>query len=835
MSVFMAAMSIVGSVHFLKLESDTYALLPQDVNFLQNYNAYKDRFTYDRRTNIVVLDGPSPEATEAAQTALRDRLIEEGPVFNAVRAPGSDVFLRRNAAMYMSPDRLEDTVDRLSAAAPAIEILGGDPTLRGIADLLSIADTTAVGDGQIEPLLTLIGTAAQEAAADAPNTVSWASVFMDRPLFGARRIVTVQGRLDGAESDVGTDTSAIIRDAAAELGLTAENGFRVRLSGRGPLSQEEVSAAAQDIKLAGGVSLALLAVVLFAGFRSAWRIAACLVSLLVGLAWTFGFATVFVGQLTLLSIVFSVLFIGLGIDFFIHATLRQAEETGHAPDALPGEVFSRAAAGSASALTLCAVSTAIGFLSFAPTEFIGMAELGLIASAGMAMAWAASFTVLPACLALFGGGRFAKPPQFRFSAADRAVAAVSRNRRTVVIAAIVLGVAGAVLATQARFDFNSLALKDPGAESIQALLDLQADGTLTPYSAAIAFDTLEQAESARPALEALPQVAAVRSPADLVPADQDLKLMLVQDAAIFLWGAVNPGRPAPALTGDDRTAALNRILDQLRRLADARPALAAAATDAADALDALPPDRIADVEARLIRPLAHMLDRLRDFLSAEPFTLSDVPSSLSDRFFAPDGGVQIQVLPKDDLRDTAALGAFVDAVSELHPDATGRPVLEAGTGRIAVTAFLQAIAIASVAILILVLAVLRSIRHTLAVMVPLVLASLATVAFGVLAGVPFNLANIIAIPLIFGLGVDNGIHFVARTLETGDVGDVFRSSTLRAILLSAMTTMAAFSTLMLAGNPGIAGMGMLLTVAMASILVATLIVVPAILSKMPHT
>jgi len=810
-SALIAALSIVGSLRHLTIETDTYALLPENVPFLTYYNAYKERFSYDRRTNIIVIDGPSPEAAEVAQIALRDRLSQEGPVFNAVRAPGSDGFTRQNAALYMGTDQLENTVDRLAEAAPALEILASDPSLRGLAELFSLAEDAGATD-QSDRIAQLLRKAVEETLRDDPNSVSWLEEFVGQSLFGNRRIVTAQGRLDGAESDVGTNTSTLIRDAAVEIGLTEENGYRVRLSGRGPLSQEEVTTAVQDIQLAGSVSLGLLAIVLFIGFRSLGRIAACLLCLLIGLAWTFGVATLLVGELTILSIVFAVLFIGLGIDFFIHASLRHAEE----------QEAESAARGSGSALTLCAVSTAIGFLSFLPTDFIGMAELGVIAAAGMVMAWVASFTVLPALLTLLSAGHKTTRPTIPLPAANGAADFVRRRHREISIAALVFGIGAALLATQARFDFNSIALKDPRSESIQTLLDLQSDGLLTPYSAAIVFDTLQDAEAARDQLEALPQVSAVRSPLNLVPSEQDIKLLSVQDAAILLWGALDPFSVAPPLSTEERVDAVQRLSAALESIGDA---------ETASLLQNLNPEKHAELEDRIITPLQHLMDRLRDFLKAEAFTLDDLPSDLSGQFFAPDGAVQIQVLPQDDLRDSTALASFVDAVTAIHPEATGRPILEARTGEIAVTSFLQAVAIASIAITLLLSVILRNLREVIAVMAPLVVAALATAAFGVVANVPFNLANLIAVPLIFGLGVDNGIHFVARSREAGDPSSVFRSSTFRAILLSAATTMAAFSTLMLAGNPGIAGMGLLLTVAMCAILFSTLFVVPALLTQ----
>lgn len=823
-AALIAVLSVLGAGRFLALNPDAYALLPEDVPFLQNYNAYKQRFTYDRRTNIAVIDAPSPEIAETAQSALAERLRETGDgVFHAIRTPGAEPFHRRNGLLYLTPDALEQAIDRLARAEAAIAILAGDPSLRGIADLAE--RSRAFSDGQPDvlqarmALADMIATAAQETVEDAPNTVSWARFALGPDLASNRRVVLLQGRLDGEESDVGGDGTALIR-AAAETLQFDERGIDLRLTGRGPLSKEEMTHAVSDIQTAGALSLLLLAVVLTLGFRS-WRaILACFGTLLCGLAWTFGFATLAVGSLTLLSIVFSVLFIGLGIDFAIHFAMRFREEAGESR--VGPQAAARAAASCSGSLGLCAVTSAVGFLSFWPTEYRGLAELGQIAAAGMVLALVASLTVLPALMSLLKtpGGAHARMP------GGAAIGAwINRRFRWITAAALVLAVASLAISLRTEFDFNTLALKDPHSESVQTLLDLQQDGAITPYTLSIPFETRDAAREAANRLRGLPEVAGVRTLEDLVPADIELKQAMIEEGAVFLWPALNPANRADPPDADQTADALRQLKtmawDDLPQEAASRLKSALSALDAADAQT---------LNDRLAAPLTITLARLKDALGAQIFGMDDIPQDMVDRYVAADGGVRIAVLPGDDLRDYEALGRFVESVTTLYPDATGRPVLEAGTGRIVVAAFQQAVAIALGVIFIVLFWRLRSVRDAVLVLIPLILAGAATTAFGVLAGIPFNVANVIVLPLILGLGVDNGVHFVARWREERDLAAVLLSSTPRAVLLSGGTTLVSFATLAIVNNSGISGMGLLLAAAMIAIMISTMIVLPALLA-----
>jgi predicted RND superfamily exporter protein len=231
---------------------------------------------------------------------------------------------------------------------------------------------------------------------------------------------------------------------------------------------------------------------------------------------------------------------------------------------------------------------------------------------------------------------------------------------------------------------------------------------------------------------------------------------------------------------------------------------------------------VADLEDHLVW--------LRRALAARPTTLADLPPDLERRLISPDGRVLVTALPTEDISDVRAMNRFIDSVASVAPGATGRPVVEAGVGAIVVRSFRQAITIAAVAILLVVLLALRDPIETLLVLTPIAMAAVFTTATAVLIDMPFNMANVMAIPLVLGLGVDNGIHLVLRYREERCLDRLLRSSTARAIVLSGLTTLAAFGALSVSSHRGIASMGQLLTISIFYLMICTLVVLPALLA-----
>ena len=818
----------------LTINTSTDDMLSEALPFRAQNEAVDAAFPQLVDTLTVAVEAPDALAAEAAAEGLAAALAARPAVVQSAFLPEGGDFFRRHGLLYLPPAELQALGDRLAGAQPLLAALQADPSLRGLADLIAkaVTEDAAAGGADLAALLDRLAAVAEALPEDPQVRLSWSALLSDEAETAEdrRRFVIVKPVIDFGSLAPMAAAVAAVEQAADGLGLTEAKGYRLRLTGEPLMLQDELVSVSTGIGVVGLISAVLVALVLFAGLRS-WRLAVpILVTLVAGLAWTAGFAALAVGELNIISIAFAVLFIGLSVDFGIHFALRvqECQAEGRAQPAALAE----AAMLTGRPLLLCALSSALAFFAFFPTAYRGLSELGLIAGAGMFIALFLNLTLLPALLRIMPvpAGAAHLGPVARAGAALQRRA--GRHARALATIGLLLAAAAALALPQARFDEDPLNLRDPDSPSVAALLDLLDDPRVSPYSGQLLVGDLAAAEAVVPRLEALPEVAAAVTLSDFVPAEQDAKLAVLDEMALFLAPLFTAPPPLPAADAAARAAALERLQATLAAAPEELQPAAGRLLRALQNLESVSP---AELEAAWLAGFAPALDRLLDGLEAGEVTLEDLPDDLAGRYRAADGPyagrVLIEVIPTEDLRDPAARARFVDAVQAVAPRASGVAVTIVEAGRAVVAAFAQALLLALVAITLLLLAVLRSALDTVLVLAPLLLAALLTVAVGVAFGLPFNFANVIVLPLLLGLGVDSGIHYVIRAREAagGRLAGA-TNSTPRAILLSALTTVASFGALSLSQHPGTASMGLLLTIALLLTLLCVLALLPALLA-----
>jgi len=536
-----------------------------------------------------------------------------------------------------------------------------------------------------------------------------------------------------------------------------------------------------------------------------------------------------VGSLNLLSIAFAVLFVGLGVDFGIQFSVRYRSERFKNEDlALALESAARRCA---VPLSLAAMATAAGFLCFLPTDYKGISELGKIAGAGMLIAFITSITALPAMLKLLHPPGESEPVGYAFLAPVDEF--LERHRIIIVVGTLLLVVAGLPLLYFMKFDFNPINLRNPKAESIATFLDLRKD----PNTGANAINVLTTSEAEAKKIEArlekLPEVLRVMSIDSFVPEDQPAKLQLIAKAARVVGPALNPDSVDAAPTDQENVEALKSSVDSLRRTAgDGKGPGAVASRRLADALSKLAGsnqatrDKAQDI---FVTPLKIVFDQLKNTMQAGPVTLKTLPPELLNSWKSRDGLIRVEALPKGDPNDNENLRRFADAVLAAEPNAIGGPVSILKSGDTIVKAFIHAGIWALLVISLLLYLTLRRVSDVLMTMVPLLVAGAVTLELCVLIGLPLNFANIVALPLLLGVGVAFKIYYVTAWREGRT--NLLQSSLTRAIFFSALTTATAFGSLWLSSHPGTASMGKLLVLSFIITLAAVLLFQPALMGK----
>ena len=827
----------------LGIDTDTADIISPNLPWRRDYIEYKTAFPAFADTLILVVTAETPALASKAGRALAEGLQDVDELVQSVETPGAGEFFERHALLYLGETELAELGDRLARIQPFLGILARDPTLTGFTDLLR-----RVIDGRDErnaidlaPILTAMTEAAESASHGRFHQVSWQRLLSDRPpqTRDTRRIVVVKPHLDWNRLLPAGPVIEHVRILARDLQLTPDHGIRVRITGSLAMEHEELQAAVRGAKRAGLLALVLVGIVLVLSLRSIRLVTASLLTLLAGLAWTAAFATYAVGHLNLISVAFAVLYIGLGIAYAIHVCLRYEELVAGGLD--HGEALTTTASDVGGSLLVCAITTGVGFYAFVPTDFVGVSELGIISGTGMFISLFASLTVLPALLTLM-------PLEAR--AASRTLASARRrtvaewpvrHRRAILFGALLLTLCASIALPAVRFDGNPVSLRDPESESVTTFMELMSESESAPASVnVLAGDAYEASRLVR-ALEPVETVAETRVLEDFIPSNQDVKLALIEEMDLLLGPELGAEEVSANSTPAERRGALARLVSEVRRLSD-DPVLGSQAEALRAALTALrdhepSADSSDDPSARFERSLVGDLDEqlrlIRRSLDADEVGVNDLPSTLVERWIAPDGRRRIAVYPSGGLFDQEAMASFLEDVRQVAPRITGTPVVYVESARVVVLAFQQAFALALASIVIVLFVLLKRLRYVIQVLIPLLMASVLTVAVMVLFDIPFNFANVIALPLLLGVGVDNGIHMVHRMQVAPPVaGNVLETSTARAVIASALTTVFSFGNLAFSPHPGTASMGIVLCVGLSIMLIASVVVLPALMTGM---
>ena len=819
--------------HF-SINTDINTLISEKLDWRQRDQEFDRAFDRDS-TILAVVEAPTPELTSAAAAALFQKLKGDTTHFQSMQPLGWGEFFDKNGLLFLSTEEVGKATSQFEAAAPLVEIMAGDPSIRGLTGALETG-LAGVKRGEVKLDNTarpfnMIAQTVEDVLNKGNANFSWRELTSDQPLTDSdkRAFIEFKPVLDFNALEPGKAATDAIRNAAAALDFPAKYQARVRLTGPVPIANEEYSTVQEGAIINGIGTVIVVLFILWLALHSAKIIFAVFVNLFVGLSITTAAGLAMVGSLNLLSIAFAVLFVGLGVDFGIQYSVRYRSER-YKNDNLQ-EALEEGARRAAVPLSLAAMATAAGFLCFLPTDYKGISELGEIAGIGMLIAFFSSITVLPALLKLLNPPGEKEPVGYAFLAPlDRFL---EDHRVLIVGGTLAVALAGLPLLYFMRFDFNPMHLRNPQAESIATYLDLRKD----PNTGASAVDVLTRsdadAKKIAAQLEKLPEVLRVMSLDSFVPADQAPKLKLIAQAAKTLGPALNPDSVDPAPSDQENIDSLKSSVDALRRTAgDATGPGAIASRRLADALEKLASSDEATrnkAQAVFVTPMNIVFEQLKNVLQAQPVSLNTLPPELVSAWKSKDGLMRIEALPKGDPNDNDNLRRFASAVLASEPTAVGGPVSILKSGDTVVAAFIHAGIYALVVIGLLLWITLRRVTDVALTLVPLLVAGAVTLEICVLIGLPLNFANIVALPLLLGIGVAFKIYYV--TAWRSGRTNLLQTSLTRAIFFSALTTATAFGSLWLSSHPGTSSMGKLLALSLVTTLAAVLLFQPALMGK----
>jgi len=837
-SVALAGLSIWYTSQHFALNTDISKLISTELPWRQREIAYEKAFPGSYESIVAVVEAPTAELTKLATSDLQNRLRGATDKFREVENLAGNPFFQQNGLLFLPTAEVKDTTEKLAKAEPLIGSLATDPSLRGLTEALTTA-LAGVKRGEIKiddvtkPFNKFSDTI-DHVLSNGTATFSWRELVNGGPLpeRDLRGFIRTRPVLDYNALEPGRAAENAIRAAVSDLKLADKYQARVRLTGPVAIANDEFGSTQEGIVTNSIVTCVIVLFILWLALHSPQIIAAVSIALMLGLAVTTAVGLLVVGAFNPISVAFAVLFVGIGVDFAIQFSIRYRSERYKTGDL--EEALARAAERSAVPLSLAAVATSLGFLSFLPTAYQGVSELGKIAGAGMVIAFLGSITVLPALLKLFNPPGEKEPLGYLFMAPVDAF--MERYRIAIIVLTLGTAIVGLPLLYKLQFDFNPMNLRNAKVESVATYLDIRRD----PQSGASAIDVIAPSRQAAVKIEEnlrkVPETDNVMSIDFFVPKDQPAKLAAIRKAADVLGPTFKESKLEKP-TDAENTEALKDAVTGLNQVAAGKTGPGADAIKRlAGSLDKLAQSSEAQREEAqrvFITPLGVALDEISNSLLAKPVTFETLPKEIVSEWMTADGRTRVQATPKGDPNDNETLRTFARAVLAVEPTAIGGPISILEAGNTISFAFIQAGLWALGSISILLWVVLKRFTDVLLTLVPLILAGALTLEICVVIGIPLNFANIVALPLLLGVGVAFKIYYVVAW--RGGSTNLLQSSLTRAIFYSALTTATAFGSLWFSSHPGTASMGKLLALSLATTLLAAVLFQPALMGKPRET
>jgi len=884
--LILAIISASLSFLVLRLNSNQDKLVSPDVPFQKRYLAHLKNFGDQEYLYVVIKTGGTEAGKKKAiqfAEALNRRLAQHHELIQAVYYRISAEDLGRGALLYASPQEAEALSKTILFLAPFIDTWISDGSLSGFFEMVArlLGETSRHDEsGRLGQASREEGTAPDIDPVMMGQALDVLKDFLKnmddillgkasyKPVFdlsqtGSRYFFTASGRLlvmrllpdkDFGSMDVIRKPLQVVRQAI-EATKAEFPDLETGLTGRPALQADEMETTDRDMTRAALIAVALIAI-LFTAILHGWlRPFLLLISLIMAIAWSFGFATITVGELNLLSIVFALVLVGIGVDFGIHMVMRyvEANKSGlSVDDAIHTTIF-RTGPG----IILGAITSVCAFYSVLGADFIGLAELGLIGGTGVILCLLSMLTVLPALL-LIAGRKKLFPSSVPKVTALPFLERLSIRPGWALLILLAITLAGLPGLFKVRFNYNLLELQARGLESVEYERTLVEASDESTWYAILTADNLKDVKRLTKTLKTIPSVGKLESILDFIPTKQARKSAIYKKTARVLAHIPANALPSPPLNPERLIRALSQLTTALEGLeeklfaAGAGSELALIDQDldhlesAAKLLkqDGKRARLLKGLQTGLSRDIEKSLRQLKLWLSARSVTPEDLPPSLRDIYVGKDGSYQIKIIPKGDVWDFGALEHFVSALRRVDPEVSGVPVGVLESARLMHRTFLFAAGLTIVLVALILWLYSHSFRYVFLTILPLGISMLWLLEIMGWFGLHFNLANFFAIPILIAIGVDGGVHLLARWRELQTPSDdnrtqpgkkgLFHTSTPTAVALSFATTMIGFGGLLFAHHRGLASLGAVMVIGSLMGMLACLLVLPPTLKLMGH-
>ncbi len=869
LSIILAGVSIWVTGEKLTFKTGRGDLVAKGLPYVKLYEEYRDQFE-DLEGMVIVAESESPEKMAEFAETLAAKLKVRPDLFSQVIYKFDTSYFRSRFLLYLDPPDLESMQTKLEEHQDFIESINASPGLNPLLNEIN----REISSGMVDSLMTdFLGEGDAEDEEEKKNDENdlnlliriieemnrslgktyhyqspWQSLFNsgEESLREKGYLVSKNEKLlfilavpnEDETSFTGYKDSVY---SARELIAEVKKDFpsiSVGLTGEDVISTDEMITTQKDVELASKIALGGVALLFIIAFKGIVKPLLAVFSLLIALAWSLGFTSLTVGHLNILSVVFTTILIGLGIDFGIHILERYKEERKEGDDI--STALQKTLQGTGQGNFSGAITTAMAFGAMVLTDFIGIVELGWIAGWGILFCMVAMVLLLPALVTLEEKWR---KPVYKKSEEKPITASISwldrffNHYKLIIAVCCALVLVSSLALRTAHFDYNLLNLQTKGTEAVKYEMRILENAGRSAWSAAMLADTLEEVRQKETQLKTLPTVENVESIAAMVPKHQKENLEYVRENLSPLLSELYVEEEDEPFSLKGLTKTLKRIRFKLQGREGKEDKVAQAAKEIDKFFkqnETIAPEsaekKLEQFSEELFVDYRGLMTDLKQNAEPKLVKISEIPKSLRDRYVSKQGKYLITVFPSVDIWNLDERNRYLKDLRSVDANVTGSAVHMFNSTRLMTEGYINGGIYAMTAIIIYVFIVFRNPRTVFFILLPVIAGSIWTVGIMELTGLKLNMANLVILPLILGIGVVNGIHITHRYREEKDKNSVvLGKSTGLAVILSSLTTMIGFGSMMVADHYGVFSLGLVLTLGVFCCLVASITFLPALL------
>ena len=800
-------LSIYAIFNYLKVDTSTDSLINKNLKFkIDQENLKKDFMILDNNI-LIKISGNKNEVNRVSKLIIEDLKSRNELMF--YYSPSMDDIFKENFFVFLNENQKKNLISTLYENQPFITEISSKPRLKGFNNLLSlILKKEQLTDNDILNLQRIFESLKNSTLSN--EFVDWSNILNKED----NDIFIIIGLKKEKILNLGFSIFYKFLDSLSQK----YSNVSINYTGGLVIDHEEISSVANGATKAGFLSLIFVSIILWFAFRNVKAIFLLIISILTGLIITMGFTTIIVGQLNLISVAFAVLFIGLSVDYGIQIYSRILEDENNSEKQISKNVKKIS-----NTLLIASIPSMVGFLSFVPTNYVGLSELGVISFIGLIVGLITNLFFFSSLL-IFFKHRFLISSFKNVSLYSKCFAFLNKKKYLIFLILIFIFIFNIIFYDKINFDSDALNLKDDNLKSVALAKQLIEKNPTSDYIISVVLD--KEGFDSKDTYEKLLNLKTVKS----IFSFKDLVNIYNTDELEYFKFLISSQLDETFYSELDELKKFKNLLKKVSKFDNQNLIQNSELLLDFFEKEIITEDDYKQIQKKYFLKFDELTSVLRNLGKTEKDFIENLPFFYKERYLSKNGKYRIEVYPSENLSKKENLSKFVKEVQEIFPNATGMPVVQFFAGNVVINSFIFAMVISLLFLVVFIFLIFKKIKFVLITISCLLIGVLLTIFFMIIFRINFNFANMISLPLLFSLGVSYPVYFLRRYLELKSIESVINSKTPSAIFLSAMTTICSFSTLAISSHQGTSSMGILLFISLSMTIISSMFFLPIIMS-----